>query len=169
MLTIACVAAVLVATFVALFFRLASRFDAKLLSPEWLDDFSLESYAPMERLLDASDFEFLAAQPGYEPAIGKRLLAERREVFREYLSLLVRDFNQLHFFAKLMLVHSNRDRPDLARELLLQQVLFYRSVCILYCKVALYPLGWTPLDVPKLLHALERMRTQLMGAAAAAA
>jgi hypothetical protein len=155
------IAALFLTAFVALFFRLASRFEDTAASPSWLDEFSVESYAPMERLLDASDFEFLAGQPGYRPETGKRLLAERRRIFRDYLKLLVADFNRLHYFARLMLVHSPHDRPGLARELFVQQIRFYFAVYAVRCKVALYPLGWTPVDVPRLLHALERMRDQI--------
>ena len=153
--------AILLLTFIGLFFRLASRLDSRKASPAWLEEFSLESYAPMERLLDASDFRFLEAQPGYRPEIGKRLLSQRRKLFGEYLRMLVRDFNRLHLFARLMLVHSEQDRPEFARELFRQQVRFYFAVCLVRCKVALYPLGWTALDVPKLLHGLEHMRNQI--------
>jgi len=155
------VAILLLVTFIGLFFRLASRLDSRKVSPAWLEEFSLESYAPMERLLDASDFRFLAAQPGYRPEMGKRLLSQRRKIFGQYLGLLIRDFNQLHFLARLMLVHSEQDRPELARELFRQQVRFYFAVCLVRCKVAFYPHGWTALDVPKLLHGLEHMRNQI--------
>lgn len=169
LVTVGAIAIVLLAAFFALFFKLASRLDSLAISPAWLDEFSVETYAPMERLLDASDFRFLAAQPGYRPEIGKRLLSERRRIFGQYLRMLIRDFNQLHFFARLMLVHSVQDRPELARELFRQQVRFYFAVCLVRCKVALYPLGWTAVDVPKLLHALERMRSQIaLGALPAA-
>ena len=157
-------AAVIVVAFAILFFRLASRFDPKLATAEWLDGFSLERYTPMERLLDASDFEFLASRCPGRPELAKQLLSERRSVFREYLGLLVEDFNQLHFLAKLMLVHAEEDRPQFAGALFRQQVQFYFSVCLIRCKVALYPLGWTALDVPRLLHALERLRTELQAA-----
>jgi len=48
---IAIVVLLLSAGFLGLFWRLASRFDAGRCTTEWLDSFSLESYAPMERLL----------------------------------------------------------------------------------------------------------------------
>lgn len=155
------VIALLIASFTFLFLRLASRFDAKACGPEWLDEFSVENYAPMERLLDASDFEFLARQPGYHAKTGKHLLAERREIFCEYLGLLIRDFNQLHYIAKLLMVHSAEDRPELARTLWQQQATFYFAVCVIRLKVAVYPWGWTAVDVPKLLHGLEHMRGQI--------
>ena len=157
----AAIVVALLAAFTILFFRLASRFDSKAISPAWLEEFSLESYAPMERLLDASDFRFLEAQAVYRPEVGKRLLSERRGIFREYLGMLIGDFNRLHFLARSILVHSSEERPGLARELFRQQVRFYFAVCLLRCKVAFYPLGWTAVDVPKLLHALENMRGQI--------
>jgi len=52
---------------VFLFWRLASRSDNQASTVEWFESFSLDSFAPMERLLDQSDFEFLAQQPGYRP------------------------------------------------------------------------------------------------------
>jgi len=164
-LTLSAVAILLLAVFTILFFRLASRFGAAAVEPAWLDQFSLDTYAPMERLLDASDFRFLAAQPGYRPEIGKRFLIERRRIFGQYLGMLIRDFNQLHYFARLMLAHSVEERPGLARALFLQQVRFYSAVCLVRCKVAVYPLGWTAVDVPKLVHALEQMRNQIALAA----
>jgi hypothetical protein len=154
----------LLVSFAFLFLRLASRFDAEPHSPEWLQEFSLEDYAPMERLLDQGDFAFLARQPGYRPEMTRRLLASRRAVFCEYLYQLVRDFNQLHFIAKLMLIHSTEDRPEFAGALWRQQVTFYFAVCLLRCKVAVYPLGWTSLDVPELLATLERSRSQVRSA-----
>lgn len=163
LLTLSSVAVMLVVAFLLLFLRLASRLDTEAATPEWLQDFSLERYAPMERLLDASDFDFLAARRPDRPQLAKQLLAERRGIFRQYLSLLVQDFNRLHFLAKLMLVHGAQDRPELGGELLRQQVRFYASVCVIRCKVSLYPIGWTAFDVPRLLHSLERIRTEIRG------
>jgi hypothetical protein len=151
----------LLVSFALLFLRLASRFDAEPHSPSWLDEFSVDNYAPMERLLDRGDFVFLAAQPGYRPELAKRLLAARRKAFCEYLYQLIRDFNRLHFMAKLLLIHSPEDRPGFAAALWRQQLTFYFAVCLVRCKVALYPLGWTPVDVPELLEALETLRRQV--------
>lgn len=151
----------LLACFAGLFWRLASRFDAQQCTPEWLDSFSVESYAPMERLLEKSDLAFLASQPGYRPEIGERLMAERRKIFRAYLRLLVGDFNQLIGIGKLMVVYSNQDRQEFARSLGLQQVKFYARVCALQLQLALYPLGWTSVDARGLLAAMGAMRIQV--------
>jgi hypothetical protein len=172
MLLIAIVIVLLLACFAGLFWRLASRFDARQCTPEWLERFSVESYAPMERLLDKTDVAFLASQPGYRPEIGKRLMAERRKIFRAYLRLLVHDFNQLIRIGKLMVVYSNQDRQEFARSLWRQQVTFYAQVCELQLQLALHPLGWTSLgwtrvDARGLLAALGEIRGQVQQLASA--
>jgi hypothetical protein len=161
MLLIAITIVLLVGCLAGLFWRLASRFDAQQCTAEWLDSFSVNSYAPMQRLLEKSDWVFLASQPGYRPSIGKRLMAERRQIFRAYLRLLVRDFNQLMGIGKLMVVYSNRDQQEFARSLRRQQVTFYARVCALQLQLALYPLGWTSVDARALLDALGAMRTKV--------
>ncbi len=110
--------------------------------PEWLDGFSLESYAPMDRLLGKDDAAFLASQPGYRPEIARRLMAERRKIFAAYLGHLERDFNLLVGIGKLMVVYSTVDRQEFALRLWRQQVRFYAGVCSLRLQLALYPLSW---------------------------
>jgi hypothetical protein len=134
---------------------------AEEFSLEWLDNFSTANYAPMQRLFDEKDFEFLAAQPGYRPEIGRQLRAERREVLVDYLQMLTCDFNQLHAIAKLMLVYSEEDQPDFGTALLWQQITFYYAVTALRCRLALTPLGWKVPDMRKLLRPIEAIRLQL--------
>jgi hypothetical protein len=161
MLFIAMAIALLAACFAGLFWRLASRFDAQQFTADWLDSFSVERYAPMERLLERSDVAFLASQPGYRPEIGKRLMRERRKIFRAYLRLLVRDFNQLIGIGKLMVVYSSRDQQEFALSLRRQQLKFYGRVCALHLQLVLYPLGWTSVDARGLLAALGAMRIKV--------
>jgi len=161
MLWIAITVILLLACFAGLFRRLASRFDAQQCTAEWLDGFSIKSYAPMERLLDKNDLVFLASQPGYRPAIGKRLMTERRKIFRAYLRLLVRDFNQLIGIGKFMVVYSNQDQREFARSLWRQQVQFYAGVGALQLQLALYPLGWRSADARGLLAALGDMQAKV--------
>jgi len=160
-LSIALVVVVLAAFLIVLFRRLASRLDAEACTTEWLDNFSTADYAPMRRLFDERDFEFLASQPGYRPEIAKQLRAERRKVLVGYLQLLTRDFNQLHAIAKLMLVFSTEDQPDFGKALLWQQITFYYAVTAVRCRLTLMPLGWTAPDVGKLIQPIESMRLQL--------
>jgi hypothetical protein len=165
-LPIAVVLAVMAACFAGLFWTLASRFDARQCTPEWLDEFSLESYAPMERLLGEDDAAFLASQPGYKPQIARRLMAERRRIFVAYLGHLERDFNLLVGIGKLMVVYSTQDRQEFALRLWRQQVRFYAGVCSLRLQLALYPLSWSAgrngEDVRRLVAAVTAMRDRVV-------
>ena len=166
-LPIAVVLTLMAACFAGLFWTLASRFDARQCTPEWLDEFSLESYAPMERLLGEDDAAFLASQPGYKPAIAKRLMAERRKIFVAYLGHLERDFNLLVGIGKLMVVYSTQDRQEFALRLWRQQVRFYAGVCALRLQLALYPLSWSAVgqsgeDVRRLVAAVTAMRDRVV-------
>src|SRR5271156_3392959 len=154
-LSIALTVAILAAVFLFVFWKLAVRPDIRMVDVAWLDSFSLASYAPMERLLDQTDFAFLASQPGCDPRIAKTLLVRRRQAFNGYLRMLIRDFNQLHAIARWMLVYSPADRPAFARALRRQYAMFFLAVFGVRCKVAFYPWGWTALDVPRLFHSLE--------------
>jgi hypothetical protein len=162
-LSIAIVLTLLAACFAGLFWRLASRFDAEQCTAEWLDSFSLASYAPMDRLLGKADAGFLASQPGYRPEIAKHLMAERRRIFAAYLGHLVKDFNQLIEMGKLMIVYSTQDRQEFARRLWHQQVRFYAGVCSVRVQLALYPLGWSAAaaHAQRLVAALSSMRDQV--------
>jgi hypothetical protein len=162
-LILACVVVTfLIAAFVLLFRRLAVRSDNQVCTAEWFESFSMDSYAPMERLLDRSDFEFLSRQPGYRPQIGERLLRERKKLFLGYLRLLVGDFNKLLSIARLMIVYSAQDRPEFAKALWRQQVTFYYAVCAVRVRVAIYPYTWTSLDVSRLVQALDDIRSQVV-------
>lgn len=161
-LSIALVLALLAGCFAGLFWRLASGLDARSCSAEWLEGFSLESYAPMKRLLDQRDVDFLAAQPGYHPEIARRLMAERHKIFTEYLRHLAADFNQLIGIGKLMIVYSAEDRQEFARRLFGLQVLFYMEFCAVRLQLVLIPLGWTAADVHPVMAALSALRDQVL-------
>lgn len=162
MLSIALVLALLAGCFAGLFWRLASGSDASHCTTEWLDAFSPESYAPMERLLDRRDAEFLASQPGFSPGISRRLMAERRRIFAEYLRLLSNDFHQLIRVGKFMVVYSEVDRQEFARRLWRQQVRFYVEFCAVRFQLALIPMGWTSADAQPLVAALSALRDQVV-------
>lgn len=156
-----CVVVILAAAFAVLFAMMASRFNASSSPQEWLADFSVATYAPMERLLDERDFAFIASQAGYDPSIVRRLRLERKEIFRGYLRRLVRDFNQLLAIAKLMIVYGGEDQIEFARSLWRQQITFYCAVFALRCRLALYPMITGTWDVGNLVAVLERMRNGL--------
>ena len=154
----------LAAAFVLIFWTLVFR-RLPGANAEWLDEFSIEFYAPMERLLDSGDVAFLASQPGYRAEIGKRLMRERRKIFRKYLGNLVEDFDRLIALGKLMVVHSREDRPEFAQSLLRQQLRFHMSVSGVRLQLALHPLGWTLVDVQSLVQSADAMCRLVQGLA----
>lgn len=140
MMLIATVVLVLLITaFVLLFNKLFTRVDDNESAAEWLNDFSIESYRPMERLFNEADYEFLAEQPGYHPGIGKKLRAERKKIFRAYLSQLVGDFHRLVHVANLMMVYSGKDRSDLAHSIFKLRAKFYWTVICTEASLTLLP------------------------------
>ena len=159
--TLLAVVAILGVIFALLFRKMASRFNASQPIDEWLVNFSVDSYAPMERLLDEHDFIFLAEQPGYDPRIARRLRVERKEIFKGYLRRLVCDFNQLLRIAKFMVVFGSRDQGEFAKSLFRQQLTFYFAVCLLRCRLALYPAVTGTWDVGKLIAAVQDFRNHL--------
>ena len=165
LLALSIVVAILLATFAILFHLLASRLDPASDPGEWLDGFSLESYAPMRRLLDQSDLEFLKKQPGYHPDVVKTLRVERRRAFIDYLGLMIADFNQLLSIGRLMQIHSNVDRPEFAQALWRQQIRFYVAVCAIRCRLALSPLG-VPMERLEVVDSLGSMLEQIKELAA---
>lgn len=138
-------------------------------NPEWIERFSTARYRPMERLLAERDFVFLAAQRGYEPAMARRLRAERRELFRGYLRSLQRDFGRICAALEVCLVHGAQDRPELAAALLRQRILFQWRVLQLQVRLALHAWGLGAVDARALLGVLESMRLELRQLAPAAA
>lgn len=150
----------LAAGFILVFWILASP-HGPAPEPEWLDEFSIDYYAPMQRLLDTGDVVFLASQPGYRTEIGKRLMRERRKIFRKYLGNLVEDCGRLIALGKLMVVYSSEDRAEFAQSLLRQELRFHLSVATVRLQLALHPLGWTLVDVQSLMESLQAMCDQV--------
>lgn len=126
--------------------------------PEWLSNFSISAYRPMLRLLSESDYTFLASQPGVTTETIRQLRRDRRRIFRAYLRNLVRDFHRLHLAARMTLIYSSQDRPDLARTLLRQRVRFAGAVLQVEYRLVLHTFGLGNVDVTELLGALEGMR-----------
>ena len=130
--------------------------------PEWIENFSITKYRPMLRLLDEADYEFLTKQPGMTKKAMQRLRAERRAIFRAYLRNLIRDFHKLHMTARMHLIYSKEDRPELAAKLLQQRIQFFRAVCAVEFRLALHTAGIGRVDLRPLFAAVEGMRTNLV-------
>jgi hypothetical protein len=143
-------------------YRLTSSGDSSAISLEWLEEFSSEKYSLMERLLYEGDYAFLSKQPGYSPSIAKRLRAERKRLFRDYVRQLNRDFNSLMTLAKLMVVYGDRDQSELASALWQRRVAFYRAIVTLEVRVALAPLGVAVPGVKDLVDSLGQLRSSVL-------
>lgn len=128
---------------------------------EWSNGFSIAKYRPMERLFLEEDYDFLAAQPGFHPKIYRKLQAERRRVFRHYLRCLRRDFGRLSVAAKALLLSAPADRPDLAKTLLKQRLMFNYAMATVEAGLVLQSFGIGTVDVRRLVDAVEGMREQL--------
>lgn len=153
-LQFAALAAILVLAFAVLIYRMHTR--SASADPDLANrrkQFRPERFRPMERLLSRADFDFLAAQPGYHPRIGRRLRAERRRIFRSYLRSMRREFLTLHATARQVAVESCEDRPDLMAMLAKQRVIFSVAMLAVQIRLALDTLGLGAPDVSGLLRA----------------
>lgn len=163
-------AGVLVAAAGLLFAYLFRRLIApdRFLQPslEWCSHFSIDRYRPMERLFSEKDYRFLADQPGYSPRLARRLRAERRHIFRQYLRSLGRDFNRLHTAARFLVLQAPEDRPDLVVALFRQRMGFRYAMAMVHCSLTLQALGIGTVDVRGLVRAIEQMGEQFRQASA---
>jgi hypothetical protein len=132
------------------------------LTSEWIDDLSLNRYRPMLRMLDGRDIEFLRSQPGYTPAIAKKLRAQRTQIFRSYLRSLETDFGRVCSAIKVVMLQSEYDRPDLAKALLRQQVTFACAMLSVRARLCLYSMGVSGVEVSSLVGIFDSMQLELL-------
>lgn len=124
-------------------------------------ELSTERYRPMMRLLDGSDLEFLASQPGFTPKLASRVRKDHCRAFRGYLRWLQTDFQAVCWAIKALMLQSQTDRPDLAALLLRSQFAFARGVLQVRLRVALYSYGMGSVSVGDLLKQFDGMRLEL--------
>ena len=149
----ALIVALMGASFARKLWRTAPPADAA-----WVASFSVEKYRPMERLLNERDYVFLAAQPGFDPSIARRLRIERRKIFRTYLDSMSRDFNRLHSAAVQLALSAASDRPELVNQLIRQKAAFQFAVEAARIRLILASLGLGSVRVRPLLESLGSLR-----------
>jgi len=132
------------------------------LDSEESDDFSLDRYQPMGRLMAEEDLAFLKSQPGYRAEMGARWKRERRRIFRVYLAELKADFRRLHAHARKLLAESGADSAALVEVLMKQQFTFLMATTALEFRLALQWIGIGRVDVTPLIELVEAMRVDLM-------
>jgi len=157
------------AAFFAVFRRLFRADHAAPVDAAWLAAFAPARYLPMARLLSAGDLAFLSAQPGFTRARGRRFRAERRAIFRQYLRILVRDFERLHRAARMLMLGAPQDRPEYAAALVRQRIRFEGTVVLVRWRLLLNWIGGAAVDASRLVEAVEAMNAQVRALTAAPA
>lgn len=116
-----------------------------------------ERYRPMLRLLSDGDLAFLPPHSNLRSA----LRARRRTLFRGYLRCLARDYSRLLADVRYAMVQSGVDRPDLARALAKNRVLFAIAMCKVEYRLALHAAGIGHVEIGALVEAFEALRGQV--------
>jgi hypothetical protein len=113
---------------------------------EWLAELSSNRYRPMRRLLCRTDLDFLRRQHGFDPAMEKRLRAQRVLIFNEYLRQLDADFRRL----------CSELTSDAALRLRWRVSLAWNMMWV-KAGVKLYGWGFGGVDVEPLLETFDRL------------
>jgi hypothetical protein len=121
-----------------------------------------DHYRPLHRLLHKTDWKYLAAQPGMTNARIRHFRAQRRKLFRQYLSSLVSDFGSLCFLVRALMVQSAVDRPDLHESLSRLRTAFYKAVVSIHFHLLIHAVGFSnvTIEAGELTRALEALSSQ---------
>lgn len=152
---------VLALTLPLLLHKVAASGGTVPVTPEWIDELSIERYLPMIRLLDGEDLEFLRAQPGFTSEMVAKLRLQRCQIFREYLRCLNADFGRVSAAMKILILQSRNDRPDLAAALVRHQAAFLSGMLVIRFRLFLYRWGLGAVDVTDLVKVFEKLRLEL--------
>jgi hypothetical protein len=147
--------------------RLFRQYHLEDVPPDWLANFSPESYRPMELLLAEEDFNFLLRQPGFDRALFKKLKKDRLRIFRQYLNRLIGDFNRLDLFARFLISRSQDDHSAVLGRLIWLRVRFSVTVLRVEASLVLVYLGYQPRVVSHAIKQLEEMNAHLKALAPA--
>jgi hypothetical protein len=120
----------------------------------------------MGRLLRRDDFDFLAAQRGYNPKIGSKLRRDRQRIFHLYLRELAREFLRLHAQARELAAASPEPHPEIVRTLVRQQAAFWLAIVrieVSFAAGCVYGLVMSPtrsptVEIGALLECIEALR-----------
>lgn len=124
---------------------------------EWAQSFSLSAYAPMERLLVDSDFEFLKTQQGYSRKIMRELRARRVRIYCAYLAMMSRDFHRLYTLLQQYVISARVEDPEISATLVKQRWLFTRELLVAHMRLRLYAVGIGSVSCGNLLEAMHMM------------
>jgi hypothetical protein len=168
MIVAALTCAAMVVALVLLLRKLNSPGSSLPLTADWIEELSIERYQPMMRLLDCDDLEFLRSQLGFTPVSAGRLRAQRCRAVRGFLRSLTADFDRVSTALNIVMLHSGRDRSDLASVLVNQQLSFTCGLMMVHVRLLLYRWGICTVDVTSVVKIFDRTRRELQSMVPAA-
>ncbi len=145
----------------AMVFRRLMRPGAHPADANWLEYLSIERYRPMMMLLDERDLASLAAHTEGASGGAAGLRRRRARLFLAYLRSLNDDFSRVCSAIKLLMVHSQVDRPDLAVILLRSRIRFVYGMMAAHFQLILFRYGLPAPDVAPLVNMLQSLRVEL--------
>ena len=105
---------------------------------KWVDEFSVERYSPMLRLLDQADLDSLRSQSGFTPQMETTFRIQRYQLFKHYVRHLDADFNRMWLALTVLMLQSKDDRPDLAFALVRSRMTFAYGMFLAQTQLAFY-------------------------------
>jgi hypothetical protein len=129
------------------------------------EEYSLERYRPMARLLAGEDTEFLRRNTTCPKTAG-RWERSRRRISRLYLKELAADFQRLHSKARVLVAESPEQHAALVPLLLRQQFAFWRTLTLIELRLALGGWNLPQAKVKELMGAIEAMQREISRVAA---
>ena len=132
-------------------------------NPEAAVERSPNFYAPMDRLLSETDFNFLKTRPEIAKSSIARLRKERRKMFRKYLGCIAVDFSAIAGQLNAIVVNSDVSRPDLAAALVRARLIFAFAMLAVEARLLLHASGVHSLNIStsRLTEALAQMQSEL--------
>ena len=118
---------------------------------------STNRYLPMLRLLSDEDLAFVSGNAH----LSRTLRTRRRQLFRGYLNCLTRDYAHLLAGVRAAMAASGADRPELARALARNRILFALAICRVEFRLALHAAGIGNVDVSALVSAMDALSAQV--------
>ena len=153
--------------------KLQRGFRKDELTPEWVANFSVSSYQPMQRLFCEEDFSFLSRQPGFDLDLYRKFRRERLRIFRQYMNRLIGDYNRLHAAARMILAAtsaaSRQDQSETLARLIKLRFDFSLAVFQAEANYVICRLGFRTLAVRVLVQRLEELNAQVAAISAAQA
>jgi hypothetical protein len=118
-------------------------------------------YEPMAQLLNGEDLQFLKAQPGFRPELGKKFSQERRRIFRLYLQELAQDFHRLHAHARVVVASLPADQSPLVGLLMRQQLRFWFEMMAIETRLSLGMAEACSIHARQLVEAIAAMHAEI--------